>query len=549
MLRAFVATAWVAFFVATAFYRLHAADLPYSLDGDQAQAVGHYWRYAVPGAIPTGHLISDYAFAYHSPPGWWAIMASLSALLGPLVAAKAMGVVALLAMAIAGGLLVGRRTEWLLGALVAFLIVRDGPEDPQQIVGGVARSMAPALLYLFALAFHERRHRTALVILVAQAAIYPSLAIPCGIAYGSFCVVMGPMRDRLRRCAGMLVAGALVIVLGLAQDLSSPSWWGPTVTYAEAAQMPAWGPGGRFNEVPHMPLPQLLTQQLERGYVRLGHTPLPRDLVKRISAHAVLLLVALPLAAGLALLAMSAADARARRRRQQGPAEEVVCAAASSAPWSIAWLCAASLVGYALVRVVSFKLFLPARQIGFTAPYLALVGTPWLLWYAARAAFPTRPGAALVVAVGLGVLPAFILRGDGLAVTSAGYSPHKDEGPLWQAIRALPLDDEVACDLHTCEVMMLLGQHVPFASRNLAHPLRKGYYAEVERRLIESQRVLHATSATEIEQFVAREHVHWFAYEIDNASTLDKRLFHPLDDEVKVLFDAGADQPRLLADP
>ena len=43
----------------------------------------------------------------------------------------------------------------------------------------------------------KKRHKLALLALVLQAGVYPSVVIPCGMTYGVYCLIKGPtMRDR-----------------------------------------------------------------------------------------------------------------------------------------------------------------------------------------------------------------------------------------------------------------------------------------------------------------------------------------------------------------
>ena len=77
-----------AYFVGVLLLRMAGAVSEWALDGDQPQAVWHYWRYHVAGAFPAGHLLTDYAFVMHAPPAWWALMASLSTAFEPALSAK-----------------------------------------------------------------------------------------------------------------------------------------------------------------------------------------------------------------------------------------------------------------------------------------------------------------------------------------------------------------------------------------------------------------------------------------------------------------------------
>jgi len=661
--------ALVIFYVWVMQYRFANAETPYALHGDQQQSIGHYWRYKVEGSFPKGHLISDYAETYHSPPLWWPVMAPLSAILGPLTAAKLLGLVAYALFAVTTALVVSARTTWALGFLTAIVALRNPPDAVEQITGGMARSMSPALLLLFMFALMQRRHRLALGVLVLQAGIYPSIVIPCGLTYGAYCVLSGPtMRDRLRRCAGMFVTGLVIIVFGLYQNLAAPEWWGKPVTYEEAAKMTAWHVGGRFPEVPHRDLWPVVEYNLTRTYKALGAAPMPDAAVKYVGRHMNEVFIGLPLTVTLlgglgggarllwrrrrrrALSAVPAppalpssaedassppapidaapGDADAQREPAAEPAAEptaepasVQTAPASLAavpstssleastpeapstssavapslldvtpspatlvvaplsvtveqnaahdpaspstpavpveppeppnpfPWEAVWILAGGLASYAIVRGFAFKFFLPSRQVGFIVPFVVTVTLPLLVWWGVRATLPRTRLVPFLIAVVVTCVPAFAFRGHGGGRTAGGYSNKNPDGPLFEAVRKLPFDEEIACDVHLCNYMMPLGQHIPYAAETLTHPLRAGYYKEAERRLIENMRLLHATSVDEVEGFVTKEKVKYFAYRTTEVGQVSTRLFKPVTTSVTGIFRQGRDRVRVFAEP
>jgi hypothetical protein len=518
---------------------MHNASSPLAIDGDQHQSIGQYWRYTIHGAMPAGALITDYAFAYHSPPLWWVVMATLSSILNPILSAKIMQVVAYALTALGAALVVGRRTDFFLGIGAAVLALRS-PDMPEQITGGMARSMGPAFLYLFLFAFMERRHKLVLFSLLCEAATYPSVVIPCGITYGVYCLIAGPMKERLRRCAMLAVAGVLIIGLGEAQEFKSPKWWGPIVTFAEASTMRAWHPGGRFEEVPHKPAGIMIDRNFVRAYKRLGASLVPQKAQHFIDAHITAEFLVGPVLIGFVLLCWG----RLRRPRF-GPIDDDE----PRFPWETIGLIIGSLVGYALVRAVSFKLFLPARQLAFTLQYIVTVAVPIIVFYGAWALWPRRRYLASAVAFALTILPAFALVGEGLGFARMGYNDHAADKKIYEAVRKLPLDEQVACDIYYCELMMVLGRHAPYAAKNLTHPLRKGYYEEAERRLVEMQRVLFATDVKTIQDFVAQEHVKYFVYNTASTTKLDARLYQPVRDKVNRFYAPSAKKKHLLEKP
>src|SRR5205823_829692 len=96
--------------------------------------------------------------------------------------------------------------------------------------------------------------------------------------------------DRMRRMAGMFVAGLLIIALGEWQDLQAPQWWGPLVTMAQAEKMPAWHSQGRFHELPMPSWKNSYLWSVARAYrgVDKGIDPVvvPKSVQSYVNGHA-----------------------------------------------------------------------------------------------------------------------------------------------------------------------------------------------------------------------------------------------------------------------
>lgn len=542
-------------------FRMAASWPHFAIQGDQHQSIGHFWRYNVEGTIQPGHLLSDYAWTYHAPTFFWFLMSTMSAIFDPLLASKILGYVAYVGFALMVVLIVGRRTEWILGAFVGLLIMRNPPDNPDQLTGGLARGFSATLFYLFLYAFMQRNHPLVLLTLVLQAGTYPAISIACTITYGFYCLLAGPdMRTRLRRCAGMTVAGIFILVLGGTASSRTPEWWGGSVTFEQAQKMPAWGPGGRFPEVPHRDFQNAIEHNLTRQYKDNGAKVVPNDAVRWVSRHQVATFVGIPLGIAAFAYALSLVLRRARRRADvdvQRPPEvfdntrrAAEAARKKAFPWEIVALIAGALVSYTLVRVVAFKLFLPSRQIGFTIPFVMVVGTPMIVWWTFTRLLPRRRALVVAITVLITVVPAFLFRGHGFAHTRAGYRHHKSDEKIYNALRTkVPKDEEVACDLMYCEFVMPLGQRVPYAARNLTHPLRPGFYNEAERRLVKMHEVLYATSPKTIHDFVETEKVRYFVYRKGKVGKLETYTYKPIDKKFREIFKKGQGKPRLLEDP
>lgn len=509
----------VAYLVAILAVRMKGAWQPWAIDGDQGQAIGQYWRYHVDGALKPGHLQTDWAFAYFGPPVYSAMMATLCTFFEPLLSAKILQVLTFILLAAAAVLVVGRRTTWILGIAAGFLVLRS-PDLASTMAGGIPRSFGPLLFLFFLAAFIARKHYLCLLMLVLQAATYPSVVVSCGITYGATCVIAGPtMKERLRRMAGMFVAGLLVIAAGKYQDLYAPKWWGPIVTYEEAATMRAWQKGGRFPDYPHHEPITHITQNALRGYKELGHTLAPDAAKIFVARHQNEVLTVLPM--GIALVAVAVDRVRRRRRGLPPPDEDM------RIPWQLLAIFAGSCAGYFLARVVAFKLFLPSRQLGHTIQYIVMMSVPIVAWCGARAIVGQRKALALVLAVCFSVVPVFAFRGDGLAQDYYHYNDYSREAPVFMKLRQLPLDAMIACDGYWCEGMAVFAYHRGYGMRNLTHPLRKGYYEEAERRLLEEHKALYCNSLDELLAFADKEHIDYFIYNTERVEKPQEGIYEP----------------------
>ena len=522
-----VLTALTIYVATTMTMRLQALMAPWTADGDQAQAVWHYWRYHIKGAFPPGDLLTDYAFAMHAPPVWWAMMASLSTFFEPLAAAKVLNVVAYVATVVVILLAVARRSNIFVGAAAAFLLARN-VDFHGIIAGGYARSFGPMLTLLFLGTFMAGRHKLTLVVLVLQAALYPSVVIPCGLAYGVYTVVAGPMPVRLRRMAGMFVCGLLIIALGKSQDIVAKEWWGPLVTEAEALKMPAWGRGGRITEAPLKPISKELLKNGTRAFRVSGPPWVDGPTVAAATK-------ALPVAAGSAavgcLLGFGAL-LYVRRRR----AEPVI----DPFPWQVPLLLGGALVAYFLARALAFKLYLPYRPLQHVVPYMYYAGIPLLLWSLTVNLLPRRRALATVVACALAVVPVVAFFGHGVDKGPGTYSNYAGNRHLYTFVRKLPQNSMIAGDfVHTSSIPLMAHQNV-YINKNLTHPFRTGYYMECERRILETYRALYARSFADVLDFAAREKIDFMAFSTTAFSSPDKRLFQPIKKTLDALWTKNA---------
>lgn len=530
---AFVALALLvcAYVIVVQVLRYRGMWAPWSSDGDQPQAVWQYWRYHVDGAFPPGDVVTDYAFVMHAPPVWWLLMATMSSVIEPLVAAKVLNIVAYALTVIAMWVVVARRTNAFMGLAAVVLLVRNW-DFSFIIAGGYARSFGPLLTLCFLGAFLEQRHKLALAILVLQAAFYPSVVIPCGLAYGVYTVVKGPMPLRLRQMAGMFIAGLLIIGFGKFQDLASPSWWGSVVTLEEALEMPAWGPGGRVAEAPLKPA----LQELPRHFVR-AFRPGAHALAASAGGWLITNKVAL---GGLLVAPLVACIGLAAWRRRRGTS------VVDPFPWQPLLLFAAALLSYFLARLLAFKLYVPYRPLQHVWPYMIYVSIPFMAWTLARN-LVKREALATLLAFTLAVAPTVLLWGPGVEPGPPTYSSTRHLQRMYDFIKPLPIKKTFAGEFNFVDKIPLFTYHRSYIMKNMAHPFRKGYWAESERRIREMYRALYATRLSEVIAFAEKEHVDYFAVHNRTFTAFDAKLFEPLRKELLPLYRANVKAGIALA--
>jgi hypothetical protein len=520
---ALATVAGVAYVLVAARHRFAGAFAPFALEGDWTQWVWPYWRYHVDGAFPPGHVLTDYAFAVQ-PPLWWAAMASISRVVSPPTAAALLNVVAFVGAVVGAYLAVRAKANHAMAVAAACLLVRDD-RFFQVTAGGYPRSFGPTLVLLFLAAWLWDRHRAVLVVLVVAAAVYPSVVVPCGLAYGMWVVVMERER-RVRRFVELAFVGAIVAALALVQNIQAPDWWGPVVTLSQAEQMTALHEGGRNAWVPLPPFWERNWRYALQPFSTAGNVLFPSFTAwERRNDHVVILSF---VAAAMFVLGT--------RRRAY--------------PWQIPLLVASAVVGHALARLLAFKLYLPHRVVQHTLPYVLTVAWPILFHLAATCVLPTRRLAATTLGLVVLLVPVFVVAGDGLQ-RNKSFGSTRGDAPLFEFARTTPLDAQFAGNLRAVENLPLYGQRQVLVNFPMAHAFRQGYFAEIDRRIVATYRALYATSWDDVVRFLDEEKVDYLVYE----TTIFRRfetgwgsVFLPPRTEAARLFEAGRGR-HVLAQP
>jgi len=491
---------------------------PWFAETDWKQWVWQYHRYGVDGAFPPGHLLTDYAFAMQ-PPLYWAMMAPLSTVLKPQWAASVVNMLAYGGSLYFVARLVQGRTGPLFAAAAAALLARDEVFH-RVTLGGYPRTFGPLLVLAVLTFWLEGRHRFVLGTFVVGAALYPSVVVPCALAYGVWCVLFAGRAGWWRRNLELAACAALVAGLSLLQNFTAPEWWGPVLTLDEARDRPELGPDGRFPWLPFSEFWPRVLHYIEqpfslRGLLgkRLEIYPWSSDAIARVF---VVVLVAL----------IVAALVQRRRRPTSSPV-----------PWQPFAVVAGAVVAFWLARTLAFRLYLPHRMIQHTIPYAILPTFVIAAVVVARAWLGERR--ATVAALAL-VLAPFVFAGDGLQ--AAGWRDYSKDAPLYEWVEQhTSLHAQFAGTLQILDELPLFSKRQVYVNWKMAHPVRAGYFAENERRMLAMYGAYYATDLKDVVAFCDAEEIDWFIVDRTRFAAVeqgDGQLFEPVRGKIDAVFQA-----------
>lgn len=528
----------VAYVLVILFMRFYWAFQPWTMQGDWKQWIWQYHRYWMDGAFPPGHVITDYQFRVQ-PPVYYVVMAALSHVMHPGVAAR------LLALVAWGLALVGmyratsRLSHWTMG-LAAVVVLSHDAHVFSMTTGGYPRSFGISLVLLFLDAWLARRHVTVLVLLLFMAGLYPSVLPACGLAYGVATCLSSLWNERLatfaRKTASLVVTAALCAAIGLSQNLLALDWWGPVISYADGVQLEALKAGGRMRWVPHggyfENVGQWITQPWETAgaLAHYGLAPWPAWFGKAVGGVVVVALLLLTIAMAL--------KQRARIARF---------------PWEPVLLVLCTLLSYFAARELAFRLYLPLRVLQHILPITMVVVAAALSWQVAHAVRRHGRVRQHVLAFALLLGPVFTVGGDGFLLPAWGDYAHREPELAW--IRAnTPITAQFAGDIPTCDLIPYFTGRQVYVNWTMAHPFRLGYWAEMERRLrrVHSD-LIYAMSRNVVVRFIRDEKIDYIVIDPERFENPDlgRRLFHPIRDHVMTLFERRDKSGRafILASP
>jgi hypothetical protein len=231
-------------------------------------------------------------------------------------------------------------------------------------------------------------------------------------------------------------------------------------------------------------------------------------------------------------------------RRRKGLAPLV-----DPAPWQMPLTFLGALAAYLLARELAFKLYLPYRPLQHVWPYMFYAGFPLAVWALVVNAVKGKRALATGITAALVVVPVVAFYGDGLEPGPKTYGTRAQYKSTFEFVRTLPIDAQLAGEFAFVDVTPLFAFHQSYVTRNLAHPFRKGFYAETERRIVAMYSALYATNFDAVLRFAEKEKVDYFIYRTSMFKALDKLLFNPPKQKLAPLFKKGQKSGFALASP
>lgn len=515
--------------VGVSVMRFSQCLVPWVAETDWKQWVWPYWRYSLPGAFPEGHVVTDYTFNAQ-PPLYHAAMSTLSRVVEPVVAANVVNWVAWALALFAIVWAVARRSHVVVGLAAAAFFVHDDVLH-KITMGGYPRSFGPTLTLLFVAAWLNGRHRLVLLVLVCGAALYPSVCVPCGLAYGLWTFAATPrtsLRAWLRKNVEVALTGVAVGVLGMWQSLTAPGWWGSVVKAADAVGL---GADGRSQWLPLGPFWPQVASFASEPYVPNGaHYAGVSEGVVDVYAAVAAVVVAV---VGVVV---------ARRRGR--PALLV--------PVPLLLTLACAVIAFFLAREFAFRLYLPRRMIQHTLPGLVVLSLTLLYFNAGVALLGDRLRAVAFVLVAM-LLPLFALSGDGLGPSR--YRSYAKDAPLYTWVQEhTKVDDQFGGYYRVLDEIPFFAARQVYINWKMAHPFRLGYFEEVEKRTLQMYDAYFCTDLRELLRFMSERDVDYFivrdmaapplstnAGSFDALEGGDSQLFEPMRQKILDQFF----QPRI----
>jgi hypothetical protein len=428
-------------------------------------------------------------------------------------------------------LMTSRRAGLGAGLLFAALFIHD-QSIQNRIHGGLPRGFGFPVCALWLAGAVAGRPNVRRVAAIVGALTYPTaLAMVLG-AEGIY-VLRGLGRPGWRTLVRRLKHYALLVaacVALLAPAVTAGMHDGGSIhTLAQAQKEPAFGKFGRLRVLPFPEPTKQFTRMYEEAFDQYGTTPHPeaweyfQEHRGEVAIAFLALLIALPL-----------------MRLSAGPTPVLA-------------FFVASLVLYTLSRLFAFKLYSPERyySLGMRLVVLGLVaavfGTvaPGLR----RWRYPIRN---LTCALGIGLM--WSALGNGVRTPPMGVDvDYRRLGPIWDAIKKLPKDARVACQVgdQECDNVPLFGMRANNGGYETMQPwLVKSWKRQLE-RAEDTMSAIYATSPEQVYAFSAKYKVSHFLIQrtrLGDDFKTRSRSFEPLSTFMRKLLEGKQSSDFILGD-
>jgi hypothetical protein len=415
-------------------------------------------------------------------------------------------------------------------AFVALALVLQTPQFLMQMVGGLPRAFAFALISLGFWALVAGRVRALAALAVVAPAVYAVAAAVLGLMLGALLFIV-PRADRgeakgwswQRRLAVLVLVGALMSTLVVPITLATRPW-GRLLGPQDATVYPEAGPGGRHKD-DWMPLPYLFVEardQVERTLLG-GGTPLVPAVRSLVKGREALVMDMLLLLLVLGLIPLARGEGAVRR--------------ALALPL-------AGVVGYVLARGLPPFLYVPQRYMQYTVPLFMVALLPASGAALAQGLSPTRwairtRAIGAVLAAGAALM---LVGGRGDPLTGYYTKVFHANTRIYEFVRGLPKD------------VLVAGwpggviQNVPYVSRRRAfithethQPTHEGYTLEMRHRMgavIDALFSDDQQGLTKLRDIFGVTHL---IVDVDNFSK-PPSYFAPFDTEVKRTWERGSER-------
>lgn len=441
------------------------------------------WRFHGTGLFPRD-LGADLASAM-CPPGWKLLYWIGTLFTDPYQVSRLLPFVLVSFVAWQVSACARARGGPVVAAVTLFLVLRC-PFVWDRICGANPRAFGLPLVIAFLRYALERRGRATAIVLVAQAAFYPSVLMVCAPAFALLCV-RDAWRDRsIRPLILLAICGAACVALVAPTVFFVDPRIGSAITIEQLAHLKQRSIWSLYPLPPHHWI-----------FMRAYQLPLQDDAARPLTTvpvgHAIDFAIA-------ALAAIVFSVAAVRRKL----------------PLALYVTAACSVAAYFLACAVAYRLYVPDRLLHYVSVPLILL---FFLPLTAELLALLKVRRAPLLASLLIVVATVVASGDGLASIHdlRDFRPRNDKS--FDFIAKLPRDVLIAAHPARSSDIEVFGQRSVLFSGITNAPNFATYGITVEQRISDFYTAYYAADLSMVRRFVADEHIDYLV--------IDERDFGP----------------------